>query len=395
MNRRAVLAVTGSRADYGLMRPVFDSIAKSRDLSLQLLVTGMHLLPDFRDSLADVKSDAFGQIHIAPMLLAEEGGRAMAQSFSLATHGAAACLEEVCPDIVLVQGDRGEMLAATIAATHMNMPVVHMSGGDLTGTIDQSLRNAISMFAHIHLTTCNSSSLRLQTVRGEPAERIFQVGEPGLDAIRTMDFLPADTLASELNLDLSQPLVVATMHPVTTERDRSAAQMRQLLEALDALRVQTVFTYPNSDAGSHEMIAVLESFRDRDWIRIVPTLGSRRYLSLLRVASAVVGNSSSALLEGPSFRLPAVNIGTRQHGRERAANVIDVDNDRYQIQNSISRALDGNFRHSLSAVKNPYGDGYAADRTQRILSTVNLSPLLVSKWLPSDGSFVPEGWNEI
>jgi len=392
---RTILAVTGSRADYGLMRPVFEAIAQSSELSLHLLVTGMHLLPDFRDSMADVRSDSFGQLHIAPMLLAEEGGRAMAQSFALATYGAATCLENVRPDIVLVQGDRGEMLAATTAAAHMNCPVVHMSGGDLTGTIDQSIRNAISMFAHIHLTTCKSSSERLQKKLGEPANRIFQVGEPGLDVIRTMEFTPRDVLAAELDLDLSRPLLIATMHPVTTECDQSGMQMRNLLEALDALAIQTVFTYPNSDAGCHEMIAALESYRGRPWIRIVPTLGSRRYLSLMRVASAMAGNSSSALLEAPSFQLPAVNIGTRQHGRERAENVIDVGYDRDDIQRAIQAALGREFRQSLAQCKNPYGDGHTAERTKRILATLNLSPSLVAKWITSDGGFVPDGWDAV
>ncbi len=394
MTQRRVFAVTGSRADYGLMRAVFVRIANSSDLSLHLMVTGMHLLPDFRESLAEIRRDSFGQLHTMGMLLGEDGGRAMAQSFALGTYGAASCLEAVSPDIVLLQGDRGEMLATAIAAAHMNLPIIHMSGGDLTGTIDQPIRDAISQFAHIHLTTCESSSTRLLAM-GEAASRVLQVGEPGLDAVRTTVFVSSETLAAELGLDLSSPVLVATMHPETTEFRGAAVHMRNLLEALDTLAIQTVFTYPNSDAGGKEMTASLESYRDRHWIRIVPTLGSRGYLSLLRIATALVGNSSSGLIEAPSFNLPAVNVGARQFRRLRACNVIDVGYASEDIRQGIEKALSQEFRQRLANCTNPYGDGHTAERTVRVLQSLHLSPLLVSKWLPFDGRFVAEGWDEL
>ncbi len=395
MKRRRILAVTGCRSDYGPMRPIYRKVAAEPELDLQLMVTGLHLLPEFRDSLAEVRSDSFAPSHVVSMLLGEEGGRAMAQGLGLGTYGAAACIESVAPDIVLLQGDRGDMLATAIAASHMNVPIVHMSGGDQTGTIDQPIRNAISQFAHVHLTTCAQSTERLLSM-GEGQARVFQVGEPNLDVIRTMGFEPPEVLDTALDLDFSRPVLLATLHPVTTEFNDAPGQMRNVLDALDSLAIQTVFTYPNADAGGREMMAVLESFRDRPWLRIVPSLGSLRYLSLMRTVSALVGNSSSGLLEAPSFRLPAVNIGTRQHGRLRASNVIDVGYGVQDILRGLEVALGGaGFRKELATCSNPYGDGHAAERTVRILASLELSPLLVAKWLPSSEQFVAAGWDEV
>ena len=381
---RRILAVTGTRSDYGLMSPVYRAIAEAGDLDLDLIVTGMHLLPAFRSSLERVQEDAFGRLHRVSALLAEDGPRAMAQSFGLAVTGTATVLEQIAPDILLVQGDRGEMLAAAVAAAHMNVPIVHMSGGDRTGSIDDSIRHALSKFAHVHLTTCTSSSERLVAL-GEEEVRIRMVGEPGLDVIRELDPVPAEEIARRLQLDLSRPVLLATLHPVTTEVHLARQQMTELLAALEELDIQTVFTYPNSDAGGREMAEVLESYRDRPFLRIVPDLGSRLYLSLLRVVSAMVGNSSSGIVEAPSFKLPVVNIGTRQHGRLRAQNVIDVGHGRNEIVAAVKTALyDPSFHARVQACINPYGDGFAAPRTVDILRRLRLVPQLLTKWIPWD-----------
>lgn len=385
---RKITSITGTRADYGLMTPVFRAIAERSELELQLIVTGMHLMPKFRSSLEQVRKERFSRLHCVDMLLGNGTGAAMAQSLGQAILGISAVLQSERPDILLLQGDRGEMMAGAIAAVHMNIPVVHMSGGDYTGSIDDSIRNAISKLSHIHLTTCDTSSRRLLAM-GESINRIYEVGEPGLDAIKQLVGISAEALARELDLDLSKPIVLATQHPVTTESERAAWQMEQLLEALAELNLQTVFTYPNSDAGGLEMVRVLESFRGRSFLRIESNLGSEKYLSLMRISSAIVGNSSSGIFEAPSFRLPAVNIGTRQHGRLRAGNIVDVGHEKAEIVKALRFVLENqDFRAALRDCKNPYGDGNAVPRTVEILKRLRLDPSLLTKWIDTNESFL-------
>ena len=379
--RRRVLAVTGSRAEYGSMRPVFGAIVAGGKLDLELVVTGMHLHPAFRDAFEEIRKDAFGRVHVVDMSPEADSGKAMAQAVGRGILGFAEVLDQADADVVLLQGDRGEMLAAAVAAAHMNIPIVHMSGGDLTGTIDQPVRNAITQFAHVHLTTCADSSERLRQ-HGESGARIFEVGEPTLDVILRQEFAGPEQIARDLGLDLSEPVVIATLHPVTTELAQAGAHMAALLNALERLRLQTVFTYPNTDAGGEVMREVLETRRDRKWLRIVPHLGSYRYLGLMRVASVMVGNSSSGITEAPSFGLPVVNIGTRQYGRFRAANVVDVSDMTDDIVAGIRKAVeDPEFRALATACSCPYGDGRAGERTADILARLKISPALISKWI--------------
>lgn len=378
---RRILAVTGSRADYGLMRPVFAAIARHPDLALELLVTGMHLAPRFRASLDEIERDDFAPRHLVDARAADGSGQAMAEALGAGLTETARTIARLRPDLLLLQGDRGEMLAAAAAAAHLNVPVVHMSGGDRTGTIDDSIRNAITAFAHVHLTTCGESSARVIAM-GEAPARVLQVGEPALDGILGLDPLPLAQLAAELDLDPGRAIALATQHPVTDQPEAAAEQITETLEALAALDLQTVFTYPNTDAGGEAMTRVLEAWRGRAFLRVVPHLGSRRYLSLMRYAAVLVGNSSSGIIEAPSFRLPAVNVGTRQHRRTRAVNVIDVGHDRQAIRAAIERALhDQAFRAGLAACVNPYGDGTCAERTVDLLARLRITPVLCAKWL--------------
>lgn len=383
---RRVLAVTGTRSDYGLMTPVYRRIAESGTLALDLVVTGMHHLPAFASSLEQVRRDALGRLHERPCPPEDDSPKAMASALGAMVSGIASSIADARPDLLLLQGDRGEMLAAAIAAAHMNLPIVHMSGGDRTGSIDDSIRHAISTFAHLHLTTCRSSSETLES-RGESPARIFEVGEPGLDLIREFVPEPREALLRELDLDPGRPFLLATLHPVTTEVEAAPAQMAAFLDALEQLGMQAVVTYPNADTGGRRMAEGLESRRGRPWLRIAPNLGSQRYLSLLACAAAIVGNSSSGIFESPSFRIPAVNVGTRQHGRLRASNVLDTGHGTDEIVAAVRRALsDQGFRAGLAACSNPYGDGHAAERTVDILGRLRLEPALLTKWIALDPS---------
>jgi GDP/UDP-N,N'-diacetylbacillosamine 2-epimerase (hydrolysing) len=384
---RKVISITGTRSDYGLMSPIYDAISKNNDLELQLIITGMHLLPEFHSSLEKIHLDNFGKFYNVSMILGEDSGKAMSQSLGLGIFGISAVFAEAKPDIVLLQGDRGEMLAGAIAAAHMNIPIIHMSGGDYTGSIDDSIRNAISKFSHIHLTTCALSSERLLAM-GETQNRIFEVGEPGIDVIMNMKYIEAEKLAEELYLDLSKPIILATQHSVTTEADRATWQITQTLEALSELGIQTIFTYPNTDAGGREMVRVLETYRSRKNLGIIENLGSEKYLSLMKICSVMVGNSSSGILESPSFKIPVVNIGTRQHRRLRANNVIDVGYDKKEIVKAILFALNNkDFQNSLKNCKNPYGDGTTSAKTIQILIELRLIPQLLTKWINYDEKF--------
>jgi UDP-N-acetylglucosamine 2-epimerase (non-hydrolysing)/GDP/UDP-N,N'-diacetylbacillosamine 2-epimerase (hydrolysing) len=370
------------------MEPVHRGIAADPAFELHLIVTAMHFLPDFASSLAEVRDDHIGTLHELRTMNGDDSGKAMAASVGHAVIGMSRLLAEIKPDIVLLQGDRGEMLAAAIAAAHMNMPIVHMSGGDFSGSVDDVVRNAISKLASFHLTSCAQSTDRL-TSMGESEARISEVGEPGLDRLLRADCVPLQTLAAEFDLPAGQKFLIATLHPVIDEADQAADQMQTLLDSLEEVGLITVITYPNADAGGGAMRDVLEAARNNPILRIIPNLGSRRYLSLLRHAAAVVGNSSSGLYDTPTLKIPAVNIGSRQTGRTRGENVIDVDFDKAAIVKTIRFVLqDLGYRAKLAQCQNPYGDGHAAERTVDILKRLILGPALTAKWRNSSGPFL-------
>jgi len=387
---RRIVSITGTRADYGLMKPVYRAIAAAPDLELHLIVTGMHLLPEFASSIEEVRRDALGALHEASMILGEDSGKAMAQSIGIGLFAMAEHLHRLRPDILLLPGDRSEILAGAVAAAHMNICAVHISGGDRSGTIDDSVRHATSKLAHFHLTTSAASTQRLIEM-GEQPDRIVNVGEPGLDVLRELELIPYTELAAELALAPDQPFILATLHPVTDEADHAAGQMQTVLRALAKLGLQVVFTYPNSDAGGRAMRDVLEAWRGHAFLRIVQNLGSRKYLSLMKAAAVVLGNSSSGFLEAPSLKVAVVNIGTRQQSRPRSENIIDVGFDEQAIVDALRRAVtDTCFREGLSACRNPYGDGHAAERILDVLRRLRLESRLTAKWLPSAGSYLRE-----
>jgi UDP-hydrolysing UDP-N-acetyl-D-glucosamine 2-epimerase len=387
--KRRILSITGSRADYGPMHPVHTAIAEDPELTLELIVTGMHFLPDFAASLAEVRNDRLGVLHELPLPATAGDGAGMARSIGYAIGAMTTVLENSRPDILLLQGDRGEMLAAAIAGAHQNLPMVHMSGGDFSGSIDDPVRNAISKLAHLHLTNCAASSAQLLAM-GEAPNRILEVGEPGLDNLIRQELLPRRELEAAFALPQDAPFLIATLHPVTDEVDQAAAQMTLLLDALEDVGTPVVMTHPNSDAGGDEMRSVLEARRDRPFLRIVPHAGSRIYLSLVRHAAAVVGNSSSGLFDTPTLKVPVINIGSRQTGRMRGSNVVDVEFDRSRIGAAIRHVLhDPGYREARGRCRNPFGDGRAAERTVAVLKSAPLGQALIAKWLPSKNRLLP------
>lgn len=381
---KKILTLTGSRSDYGLMTPIYEAIAQDSGFQLEMIVTGQHLTKEGAVYLNKIKKDKCADIHYIDSSSRKKETDEFFDSVIAQTRK---IILKSKPYILLLQGDRGEMLAAALAAVYHNISIVHMSGGDYSGSVDDSIRSAISKLAHIHLATCQKSARRLLKM-GEDKNRIFIVGEPILDLIKKMNFIFPEDLAREFNLNLSKPLILATQHPVVTESSKAAWQVKQTLQALEGVNIQTIFTYPNNDPGSEEIITALKSAKNKN-IRVIPNLGVQKYLSLMKISSVIVGNSSSGIMEAPSFKVPVVNIGTRQHGRLRANNVIDVGYKRNEIKKGIEKALKNKqFRDNLKKCVNPYGDGHTAEKTVNILKKLVINEALLTKWKESKQSFV-------
>ena len=368
---RRVAYVTGTRADYGLFSEPLKRIREHNELDLQLIVTGMHLDPKFGDTVKDIEADGMPIAARVENLTGGDTGADQARSVGRAIEGITNALEDIKPDVLIVLGDRGEMLAGAIAAAHLNIPVAHVHGGEVSGTVDELVRHAITKLSHVHLAATEDAAERLRRMGEEPA-RIHVVGAPGLDYLSRFDPVP---------IPVKKPFVIFTQHPVTLEMDQAAQQMETSLEALEAAKVDVVATYPNADAGGRAMIAVLDRWsKDHGWLHVAPSLGQRKFASALKEASAIVGNSSSGIIEAPFFGLPVVNVGTRQEGRLRADNVIDVAYDREAIRAAIVCALtDEAFIARARHTKNPYGDGHAGERIVEILARLELGPKLLNK----------------
>ncbi len=368
--RRAVLVVSGSRADYGLLRPVMAGLAAHPRLRLLTLATGMHLEPRFGETWRALEADGFAPDARVPTGLVDDAPATIAAAIGRGTAGCAREIERLAPDLVLVLGDRFEILAAAAAATVLRVPLAHLCGGDVTaGAWDEGLRHAITKLAHLHFPTHADAARRIVRM-GERPERVHCVGSTGLDTLRTTALLDRDALARELGFVLRPRNVLVTYHPETLAAGDTAADLDEVLAGLDALGpdVGLLFTLPNADAGGDALRARIERFvATRPNAGSWTSLGSLRYLSALRHADAVVGNSSSGLYEAPSLGVPTVNVGGRQDGRPRAASVLDVPASRAAVADAVRRA----FALDCTAVVNPYGDGRA---TERILAALDAVP---------------------
>jgi len=376
---RRIAYVTGTRADYGLFSEPLRRIREQPALELGLVVTAMHLEPRFGDTVKEIEADGMPIVARVRNLLPGDSGADQARSIGNAVLGITDALEEFRPDVVIVLGDRGEMLAGAIAAIHLNVAVGHVHGGEVSGTVDELVRHAISKLSHVHFAATQEAAERLERM-GERPKNIHVVGASGLDYLSHIEPVPDAEIEAELGIDPSHPFVLFTQHPVSAEVDQAAHQMEASLEALESAGIPVVATYPNSDAGGRAMIEVLERRRDRPWLRVVPSLGHRRFASLLKKTAAMVGNSSSGIIEAPFFGVPVVNIGSRQSGRLRAENVIDTSGDTGAIKAAIECALhDEAFKARARGCHNPYGDGRAGERIVEVLATMEIGPELTMK----------------
>jgi len=377
--KRKICIVTGTRAEYGLLKPVMSAVKKNPKLRLQLIVTGMHLVPESGYTLREIENDGFDIDVKVDMLVANDTLSAMAKSVGLGIIGITQALEQLEPDILLVLGDRIEPLASAIAASIMNIPVAHIGGGQSTGSIDDSIRHAITKFAHIHFARTPLLAERLRKM-GEEDWRIHTVGHVVLDAIFGGEVTPPDKIAEKYSLDLSAPILLAVFHSDTLNVEKSITQAVNLCEAIVELDEQTLFIYPNTDAGGREILKVIKEHANTPKTRIYANLPQVDYLGIMQIARLMLGNSSSGLLEAPVFKLPAVNIGDRQKGRDRLNNVVDVAGEREEIIEISKRILtDNEYRNKLQNCEATYGDGKAGETIAGILNRIEITPQLLEK----------------
>lgn len=378
--RRKIAVVTGSRAEYGILYPVLCTIKAHQELKLLLVVTGMHLSEEFGYTVNEIEKDGLCISARVEMLSNSDTTEAMAESIGKGIIGLAQTWEQTRPDVVLVLGDRTEPLAAAITGAYMNIPVAHIHGGDSPRAgLDEYARHAITKFAHIHFPATQKSAERIIKM-GEEAWRVHTVGSPALDAIFNESLLSREVLSERFGLNLSRPLILLIQHPVTTQPDEAPKQMRETLEAIVEIGYPAILIYPNSDAGGRRMIEIIKEYERYPFIKTFKSLPRREYLSLMKVAGVIVGNSSSGIIDAPSFGLPAVNIGMRQEGRERGKNVIDAGHNKQEIVKAIEKALtDKEFLREVKKGENPYGDGKASQRIAAILSEMEITPELIQK----------------
>jgi len=378
--RKKVCVVTGSRSEYGLLYNSIKLINSSRKLELLLAVTGMHLSPEFGYTVKEIENNGFKISKRVKMIMSSNDPAGVAKSIGVGTIGFVDAFKRLKPDVVLILGDRYEIFAAVTAAVVMNLPVAHISGGDITeGVIDEQMRHAITKMSHIHFVAMKKHAQRLRKM-GEEAWRINIVGEPCIDNINSMKRLPKKKLEKMLGFKLSYPTLIVTFHPVTLHPKESSIQVKNLLSVLDKINAKIIFTYPNADAGGRTIIREIKRFiKNHSNTVAFKSLGSHLYLNLLENVDLIIGNSSSAVVEAPSFKLPAVNIGNRQKGRLIPRNVICASGSIDSISKSIKKALSQKFKSSLLHMNNPYNKGGAAKKIVRVLSNLKSAPLLVNK----------------
>ena len=380
---RKIAVVTGTRAEYGLLYWIIKGIHDDPELELQLVVTGMHLSPEFGLTVKDIEKDGFPIADRVEMLLSSDTETAISISMGLGMIGFAKAYERLKPDILVVLGDRFEILAAVSAAVPFRMPVAHIHGGESTeGAMDELFRHAITKMSHIHFPAVKSYADRIMQM-GEQPENVFCFGAPGLDHIYKLRLMDAEELSSTLGIPYDRKIGIVTYHPVTLEQNTSEVHISELLEAVKKFPdVFWIFTISNADTSGRIIGRKIEDFLNKNPERgkLFVSLGQLRYLSLMKHASVMVGNSSSGIIETPSFELPVVNIGSRQLGRMRAMNVIDVPecNETY-ITGAVHKALSAEFKNSLKGIRNPCGDGNASDRIVEKLKNCQLGERLIKK----------------
>jgi GDP/UDP-N,N'-diacetylbacillosamine 2-epimerase (hydrolysing) len=377
MNRK-ICVITGTRAEYGLLRWVMQGIKDDADLNLQVIATGMHLSPEFGLTYKAIEADGFEIDRKVEILTSSDTPVGIAKSMGLGMIGFADALNELNPDLIVVLGDRFEIFSAVSAALVARIPVAHLHGGESTeGLIDEAIRHSITKMSHLHFVAAGEYKQRVIQL-GEQPERVFLVGGLGIDNIKRLKLLERNTLEADLGFKFDKRNLLITFHPVTLEKASAVKQMQELLSALAKLEdTQLIFTMPNADTDGRSLIKMVEQFSSQyPNAHAFTSLGQLRYLSCLAQVDGVVGNSSSGLAEVPSFKKGTINIGDRQRGRLQATSVINCEATQQNISDAIYTLYSPNFQMDLSQVCNPYGEGGASDEIVKIIKSVTLDCLI-------------------
>jgi UDP-hydrolysing UDP-N-acetyl-D-glucosamine 2-epimerase len=390
-NKRKIAVFTGNRAEYGLQYPILKAIDAHPELEYFLLVSGAHLQEDFGYTLKEIEKDGFKVYAEVKIEMEEDTLFSTAQAIGSGIMSLSRILDKIRPDFLVVYADRFEGFSAVITATQMNIPTAHIEGGDITegGALDDSVRHAMTKLSHLHFTTNKQAAERVRLL-GEEHWRIYNVGFPAIDLIVAGHFATPAELQEAYSLTPDKPVILFTQHSVTTEFEKAAEQVRPSLEAMRILAkegCQVIVTYPNNDAGGRRIIKEIEKLRQErlDTLQIYQSLGRYNYHGVLNICGRVgrgvcVGNSSSGIKETSALGCPVVNIGSRQNGRLRADNVIDVGYNRDEIISAIRKALnDEGFRRQCRNSKNPYGAGNAGEQIAHVLATIEINLDLLQK----------------
>jgi len=377
--RRKIAVVTTSRADYSHLYWPLQDLSAHPGVDVRLIVLGSHLSPEFGSTVREIERHGFPIAARIECLLSSDSDVGMAKTIGVATLGLADSLGQMRPDILLLIADRYEMLAPAAVALALRIPIAHIEGGEISeGAIDDAVRNALTKMSHIHFTSTHEARQRIIAM-DEEEWRVHRAGAPSLDHLARGTLHTREELEARLGISLQESAVVVAYHPVTMARD-TLEETDAVFAALAALPDQLLFCYPNADAGSRELLARIRSFvASRPASHLFVNLDARTYWSLLRQARLFAGNSSSGIMETPSFALPAVNVGLRQQGRERARNIIDAAPEAAAILQAIQTAKSGEFRGSLRGMTNPYGDGRAAATIVRVLMAAPVGQELLMK----------------
>ncbi len=382
--RRRILFTTGIRSDYDLLYPVMRAVDQEPRTAVNLVVTGAHLAGLYGHTVEQIEADGFQIVARIESLLNSDTAAGRVKSAAVQLQGLVDVCAQVRPAIVVAMADREEALTVAMAGAYMGIPVAHIGGGDFAedGNVDNAVRHAVTKLAHLHLVTTPRSAERVIRM-GEEPWRVHVVGASGLDRLLATEEIPRAELSKALQFDVTEgPLALVIQHSISTEIDDAGRQMRATLEAIVGLGLRALISYPNSDAGSQQIIAVIEEYAARHpSLRAYRNLPRAVFVNLLRIVDVLVGNSSCGVIEAPLLKLAVVNVGRRQVGREHADNILFVPHDVAQIQEAIRRALyDPGFRSQVRGCQNPYGDGHTGERIAKILAEVPIDERLVAKF---------------
>ena len=374
--KKKAMFVTGTRAEYGLLKPLIYELDKY--YSVNVVVTGMHLSPEFGMTVEEIKNDGIRIEEEVEILLSSDTTSGIVKSMGIGLISFADVFERINPDVMVILGDRFEILSAVVAASVMKIPIVHLHGGEITeGAIDDNIRHAITKLSHIHF--CSTEVYRKRVIQlGEHPDTVFNVGAIGLDNILSTKMLSRDEIQKELGIEFRDKVFLITYHPVTLELYSIEKQVSHLFEALSEVENTTlIFTKANADAQGRYINDKIENWvKDREDAYVFSSLGSLRYLSLVKNSDVVIGNSSSGIIEVPSFHVPTINIGNRQKGRIRAGSVLDCGYSCGEIRAALNYSQSESFREDIKKMDNPYGTGTTALKISTIMKDLDYTDLI-------------------